>query len=248
MGNFEKLVVLTVLFLSAIVLAVSLSSDDAPKEGLTPFEDAANRARADQESAQDPGRLAMNAEGDRVQGKPPEAPQPEVRPAPEPVAEAPGVPLANAKGHPRVLRTLQGLTPAALDEYMVYKPVAADTWTSLADRFYLSDGYVPLLRAANEDVAQPRAGESILIPVYDFRAAPKDREPRLAAPARPVASEESKPQSAGTYEVVDGDSLWKIASKVYGNGTRYMDLYDANKDVLSDPDALKLGMKLKIPR
>ena len=36
MGNFEKLVVLTVLFLSAIVLAVSLSSDDEDG-GETPF-------------------------------------------------------------------------------------------------------------------------------------------------------------------------------------------------------------------
>ena len=41
MGNFEKLVVLTVLFLSAIVLAVSLSQDDGEPKGRGPLDEVA---------------------------------------------------------------------------------------------------------------------------------------------------------------------------------------------------------------
>jgi nucleoid-associated protein YgaU len=267
MGNFEKLVVLTVLFLSAIVLAVSLSSDDAPKEGLSPFEDAANRSRESRGQAGEPvtpGDLTLSAEGDRVRSKPTPAPR-ETKPAAKTASELdaggeeksaapkPLVPRTNAKGHPRVLLTLQGLTPAPLEEYMVYTPAAADTWAVLAQRFYQNETYVPLLRAANEDLASPRAGEAILVPVFDFRAAPKNHEPRQAAPARSLAGnvgDASKPATSGatTYEVVEGDSLWRIAGKVYGSGSRWMEIYDANKDVMSDADSLELGMKLKIPR
>jgi nucleoid-associated protein YgaU len=152
----------------------------------------------------------------------------------------------NAEGQPRVLRTRLGLTPSPLEDYMVYTAAENDTWSLLAERFYRSATYVPLLRAANEDLERPRANEAILVPVYDFRAAPADHEPRRAAPARSPAQE---PAPAGTtYEVVDGDNLWKIASKVYGSGVRWMDLYEANKDVMSDPDALTIGMNLRIPR
>jgi nucleoid-associated protein YgaU len=49
------------------------------------------------------------------------------------------------------------------------------------------------------------------------------------------------------HEVVTGDSLWKIAKKYYGDGSLYMDIFKANQDVLSDPDKIQVGQKLRIP-
>jgi nucleoid-associated protein YgaU len=50
-----------------------------------------------------------------------------------------------------------------------------------------------------------------------------------------------------TYTVAAGDSLSKIAKQFYGNANEYMKIFDANKDKLSDPNAIKVGQQLVIP-
>jgi nucleoid-associated protein YgaU len=49
------------------------------------------------------------------------------------------------------------------------------------------------------------------------------------------------------YEVKKGDTLWKIAKEVYGDGSLYPDIFKANQDTLSDPDKIQVGQKLRIP-
>jgi nucleoid-associated protein YgaU len=50
------------------------------------------------------------------------------------------------------------------------------------------------------------------------------------------------------YVVEEGDTLAIIADKVYGDGSKWQQIYEANKDVIGDsPDTLSIGMKLKIP-
>lgn len=59
-----------------------------------------------------------------------------------------------------------------------------------------------------------------------------------------------KNKSKRTYVVQRGDTLWKIAQKVYGSkkGNLYTLIYNANKSVIGpDPDEIKPGMKLVIP-
>jgi nucleoid-associated protein YgaU len=51
-----------------------------------------------------------------------------------------------------------------------------------------------------------------------------------------------------TYEVKSGDSLSKIAKKVYGNANEWKQIFEANKDVLKDPDKIFPGQKLKLPQ
>lgn len=58
---------------------------------------------------------------------------------------------------------------------------------------------------------------------------------------------ESKPDFI-THEVVAGDNLSKLAQKYLGSHSKYLTLFEANRDVLATPDDLALGMKLKIPR
>jgi nucleoid-associated protein YgaU len=50
-----------------------------------------------------------------------------------------------------------------------------------------------------------------------------------------------------TYTVKPGDSLSKISQSVYGNASSYMKIFEANRDVLSDPNKVSPGQTLKIP-
>ncbi len=50
-----------------------------------------------------------------------------------------------------------------------------------------------------------------------------------------------------TYVVQSGDTLSKIAKQYYGDANKYMDIFNANKDKLSDPDKIQVGQELIIP-
>jgi nucleoid-associated protein YgaU len=50
-----------------------------------------------------------------------------------------------------------------------------------------------------------------------------------------------------TYVVQSGDSLSKIAQKYYGDASLYDKIFQANRDVLKDPNKIQVGQKLRIP-
>jgi nucleoid-associated protein YgaU len=50
-----------------------------------------------------------------------------------------------------------------------------------------------------------------------------------------------------TYTVVAGDSLSKIAKKFYGDANDWKRIFEANKDLIKNPDLIRPGQKLKIP-
>jgi len=49
------------------------------------------------------------------------------------------------------------------------------------------------------------------------------------------------------YEIQEGDSLWKIADKFYGNGSKYEKIFEENREVIKDPDKIFPGQKIRIP-
>jgi nucleoid-associated protein YgaU len=50
-----------------------------------------------------------------------------------------------------------------------------------------------------------------------------------------------------TYVVQKGDTLSKIAAEYYGDVRLYTKIFEANRDVLEDPDKIQPGQKLRIP-
>ena len=50
------------------------------------------------------------------------------------------------------------------------------------------------------------------------------------------------------YVVQAGDSLSKIAKEFYGNAMKYPEIFEANKEVIKDPDLIYPGQKLRIPK
>ena len=54
-------------------------------------------------------------------------------------------------------------------------------------------------------------------------------------------------QAERTYTVKAGDTLSKIAKEMLGDANAYTDIFNANRDQLTDPDKIKPGQVLKIP-
>ena len=50
-----------------------------------------------------------------------------------------------------------------------------------------------------------------------------------------------------TYTVKAGDTLSKIAKEQLGDANAYQEIFNANRDQLTDPDTIKPGQVLKIP-
>ena len=68
-----------------------------------------------------------------------------------------------------------------------------------------------------------------------------------ASGAAPDASAASGGRPA-SYTVKPGDTLSKIAKHVLGDGNAYMEIFNLNRDQLSDPDRIQPGQVLKIPQ
>lgn len=74
------------------------------------------------------------------------------------------------------------------------------------------------------------------------RADERDEKPRAVEHEARVTS-----QPLRTHKIVDGDTLYYLAERYLGNGERYLDIFEANRDVLVDPEILMIGRVLKIP-
>lgn len=255
MGSFEKLVVLTVLFLVALVLGVTLNSGEPetdPSFG-GPLDSARHRAGREQLDE----RSGTSGEGFLAPATPSaelgllntavrrDPPNRATAAAPEPVV--PGTLLVSTAGlseHP------------LLPDFRIYRVQPDDTWAALSERFYGSRDRSARLRQANDDPAALVAGDDILVPVRDFGheevARPRaetwsDRASALPLPAQTAAKTAPKPTVVPeSYTVAAGDSLSVISLKVYGTSRRWEEIFEAN-DALDDPHELQVGMVLRIP-
>lgn len=65
------------------------------------------------------------------------------------------------------------------------------------------------------------------------------------APKAPTPAPAAPPDEI--YTVVAGDSLSKIAKRVYGDANQWRRIFEANRDQIQNPDLIRPGQKLKIP-
>ena len=67
-----------------------------------------------------------------------------------------------------------------------------------------------------------------------------------------VQADELKPEEIETveteyYTIEKGDTLWAIAKTHLGDGNKYNDIFEANREVIKDPDLIYPGQKIRIP-
>jgi len=82
----------------------------------------------------------------------------------------------------------------------------------------------------------------------------KEDETQPATPQQPTApiaaaaaSTSAPTPTAQTYTVVSGDTLTGIAKKFYHDANQWQRIFDANRDILNNPDRIAVGQKLRIP-
>ena len=69
-----------------------------------------------------------------------------------------------------------------------------------------------------------------------------------------VSLEETRPTESSpapttneTYTVQKGDTLWGIAKKYYGDGSKYTTIHNANKSKINNPSKIYVGQTLVVP-
>lgn len=96
----------------------------------------------------------------------------------------------------------------------------------------------------------PRNVEGLVVPV------PAPTKPEATPAIAPTAEQPASPQTGpghGTpefteYVIQRQDTLSDIAKAMYGKSSLWRLIYDANRDVIPDPDHLKLGTTIRIPK
>jgi nucleoid-associated protein YgaU len=74
-----------------------------------------------------------------------------------------------------------------------------------------------------------------------------DIKPLNTAPSASTGAAGTSGSAQQTYTVKPGDTLSKIAKELLGSASSYPQIFEANRDQLSDPDKIKPGQVLKIP-
>jgi nucleoid-associated protein YgaU len=90
------------------------------------------------------------------------------------------------------------------------------------------------------DTDDPSALEKVILMAGNALGIEEVRADEVTSPAQTATVE--------YYEVKKGDSLWKIAQNAYGDGNRHPDIFEANKEVIQNPDLIFPGQMLRIPK
>jgi len=89
------------------------------------------------------------------------------------------------------------------------------------------------------DTDDPSALEKVILMAGNAMGIEEVRADEVTAPTQTAEIQ--------YYEIQKGDSLWKIAKNFYGNGNDYPKIFEANKEVIKDPDLIFPGQQIRIP-
>lgn len=138
----------------------------------------------------------------------------------------------------------EGETPAGLPTK--YKVQAGDNLWKIAERYYGS-GYNWVDIAQANNLANPgvlNADTELQIPKVEAK---KGTSATIAS--QPATNQDGDAIEGGSYTVQKGDSLWKIAVRAYGDGYKWSEIYNSNKDAIgANPGRIFSGTQLTLPR
>lgn len=139
--------------------------------------------------------------------------------------------------------------------YTADKPVwQSDTKGKKSVRLVLQDDRNLVLYAADgpawstkteTDAPPPAAPEAAAEPAVEGDEAEAVSEEAVAEPVAEATPEPAPEPAARTYTVESGDSLWAIAERFYGDGSKYQVIADASG--IPNPDLIQPGQVLTIP-
>ena len=75
------------------------------------------------------------------------------------------------------------------------------------------------------------------------------KQGNAAGSAKPVSAPVGEAADETEFYVIQaGDTLGKIAKRVYGDAMQYPKIFEANREVIEDPDKIFVGQKIRIPK
>ena len=99
----------------------------------------------------------------------------------------------------------------------------------------IQDGVVTL----SGEAASAEAMEKAVLMAGNLKGVSEVRADSVSAPAAVEKVE--------YYEIVSGDTLSALAKKYYGDASKYPQIFEANREVIKDPDLIFVGQKIRIP-
>lgn len=102
----------------------------------------------------------------------------------------------------------------------------------------LEDGVATLKGSAKDQAAAEKA----ILMAGNVFGVQEVKADELEAPPATEAE-----QNVTFYEIQKGDTLWAIANEHYGDGNKYNRIFDANREVIKNPDLIFPGQKIRIP-
>lgn len=130
-------------------------------------------------------------------------------------------------------------------EAEITKSLGASNISNLDVTF--ADGKVTLKGTA----ASMAAKEKAALIAGNVKGVSSVNDDGLTAPAapKPAATAAGGPGTAATryYTIKSGDSLSKIAEAMYGDSQQYDKIFEANREVIGDPDKIYPGQQIRIP-
>ena len=88
-----------------------------------------------------------------------------------------------------------------------------------------------------------------VIDVYATDLSVKQAAQAKPAPTGTASTGKDAPVEAKVeyYVIESGDTLGKIAKRYYGNAMAYPKIFEANREIIHDPDKIFVGQKIRIP-
>jgi hypothetical protein len=98
-----------------------------------------------------------------------------------------------------------------------------------------------------------QAGRDFAPGVYNLQVDQLDADGRVTAVIalpfeRASAADALAAREAGRVVVQPGNSLWRIARRLYGDGIQYTVIYQANREQIRDPDLIYPGQVFRAPQ
>ncbi|MEX2672584.1 MAG: LysM peptidoglycan-binding domain-containing protein [Phycisphaeraceae bacterium] len=121
-----------------------------------------------------------------------------------------------------------------------------ETLSKIADQYYGDPGYYEVIYEANRNaISNPnfvRPGVRLVIPDKAGTVARRQTE-------SPAETTQEQPPTARTqtYTIREKDTIWALADRFYGNGAKWKELYELNKDKIDNPDRLTVGDEITVP-
>ena len=84
-------------------------------------------------------------------------------------------------------------------------------------------------------------------PLADESQPEREAPPAVVEARDDAASADEASGRPATYVVQSGDTLSEISSRFYGTSGRWMAIFEANTDVLGNPDVLVPGVEIRLP-